>query len=421
MSLSKYAFIIAIFCGSMLVGCSTNTIATKIEQIEKVESWTSPFWGYNTPKIVRNDKGELWTVSFMGKYGEEKAQIIKRDISGVWHKGKLFDRLYQPSMLFLDPEGRLNYIQNSQHEPMSHYRSANDENLNDFALVARGNGVEDGRGWYTGVGIHDSTMYLSYVTLTYDLFLTWKHVSDTSWHTAILLEPGLVDTTSGNHAWLYPRFIFNEGKGYITVSSCVDGSKYNTYDEVHLVTFSLANPAEFTKEIAFDGTVGYTSYSFDAIVTSNDKVVCGFNAGKYKYGEKKPDALAEGIYVAVKDKNGSVWNRYTVDEHSGSISLYEGADRLLYALIIRGSWDVETQVMLKQSADNGKTWTIRENNVLKDRPDIKNAFFGQILHAQSGSSASNGIDGVFSNPADTKPTKGMYSFDMLYLHIDLPN
>jgi hypothetical protein len=305
MSIFKCLLLFEIIFGIVFAGCSTVSITSKVETFDNVKAWASPYWGYNAPKIVRNAQGELWTVSFMGKYGEEKARIMKRDVTGKWHKGKLFDHLYQPSMLFLDYEGRLNYIQNSQYDSISHYRSVDNENLNNFQLVARGNGVEDGRGWYVGTGINDSTMYLSYVTLQYDLYLTWKKITDTEWHKAVLIESGKVDTVSGNHSWLYPRFNFHNNKGFITVSSTVDGSKYNTYDKVRLVTFSLSNPSEFTKEIVFDGTVGYYSYSYDAIITSNEKIVCGFSASIYKYGEKKKDIIPEGLYVSVKDINSS--------------------------------------------------------------------------------------------------------------------
>ena len=56
-------------------------------------------------------------------------------------------------MIFLDHEGRLNLIQNSETEPVHQFRSTDDDNLNNFKLVASGNGLDDGRGWYVGVGV----------------------------------------------------------------------------------------------------------------------------------------------------------------------------------------------------------------------------------------------------------------------------
>ena len=400
-------------------GCTSSNSAATIETFGAVQSWTSPYWGYNAPKIIRNEKGEIWTVIFMGKYGEQKAQIMKRDVSGIWHKGKIFDQLYQPGMLFLDNEGRINYIQNSQYDPIEHYRSSDAENLNNFSLVSRGNGVQDGRGWYVGVGIHESVIYLSYVTLQYDLFLTWKNVTDSSWHEAILIEPGLIDTASGNHSWLYPRFNFKGDKGYITVSGTVDGSKYNTYDKVHLATFSLGNPAEFTKEIVFNGTVGYYSFSYDAIITSTNKFICGYNAGKYRYGDNRENVTPEGIYVSIKDIAGSAWTMSQVDDHTGGIALHEGNDGTLYALITRGSWDSDSKIVLKKSSDAGSTWETIDTNVVRNIPHAQHPFFAQIVHSHSGSMPGAGINGVFSNHANVNVKDGLYDFELLYVHIDL--
>jgi hypothetical protein len=131
----------------------------KVETIDTAPAWASPCWGYNAPKILRNEQGEMWAVNFFGKYGgHEQSRILKRTKDGRWLKGATFDSLYQPSMIFLDNEGRVNYIQNSQTLPIRHYRSTDSENLNHFSLVASGNGISDGRGWYVGAAVHVTTM-----------------------------------------------------------------------------------------------------------------------------------------------------------------------------------------------------------------------------------------------------------------------
>ena len=43
------------------------------------------------------------------------------------------------------------------------------------------------------------------------------------------------------------------------------------------------------------------------MITTNDKIVCGFDAGKHRYGEKRKDILSEGIYVAMRDIKSSKW------------------------------------------------------------------------------------------------------------------
>lgn len=394
----------------------------KVDIIDTAAAWASPCWGYNTPKILRNQVGEMWAVNFFGKYGgHERARILKRTKEGGWVKGATFDSLYQPSMIFLDDEGRLNYIQNSQTLPIRHYRSTDGENLNHFALVASGNGIPDGRGWYVGVAVHGKTMYMAYVTLVYDLYYTWKSITDSAWHPAVLVEAGVVDTALGNHSWLYPRFTFFGDRGYITASSTVDGSKENTYDKVCMASFLLNAPEKFEKEVVYDGAVGYYSYCYDTVITPDSLILCGFNAGRYKYGPKRTDILPAGLYIASRKVGTSKWEIHHVDEGDGGLALHWGPKDGLYAVVTRGSWDKENQTLLKRSTDSGKTWTTEVENIMSGYPGIRHQFFAQALRPGSGSA----IDGstlysLLTNHESVKPVDGLFSFDLLLLSITLP-
>jgi hypothetical protein len=392
-----------------------------VDVIDSTKAWASPCWGYNAPKIVRNAKGEMWVVSWGGKYGgHERARILKRTVDGRWHRGAEFDSLYQPSMIFLDGEGRLNYVQNAQYLPIRHYRSTDEENLNNFSLVSTGNGIPDGRGWYVGLAVHGKTMYMAYVTLQYDLYYTWKRIQDAAWHPAVLVEPGVVDTAKGNHSWLYPRFNFFGDRGYITVSSTVDGSKYNTYDKVCMVTFSLDNPEKFEKEIVYDGAVGYYSYCYDSIVTPDSMIVCAFNAGRYRYGEKRSDILPAGLYVATRKTTAKEWSIHRVDEADGGLTLHWQPGDGLYAMVTRGSWDMDNTSLLKRSADYGASWSTACKDVMASHPEMKHQFFAQALRSGSGSVlGEDTIYTLMTNHAKNEPVDGLYDFAILLISISL--
>jgi len=392
-----------------------------VDVIDKAAAWASPCWGYNAPKILRNQNGEMWAVNFFGKYGgHEQARILKRTRGGQWLKGAIFDSLYQPSMIFLDEEGRLNYLQNSQTLPIRHYRSTDSENLNHFALVASGNGIPDGRGWYVGVAVHGNRMYMAYVTLVYDLYYTWKDIKEATWHPAVLVEPGVVDTGLGNHSWLYPRFTFFGDRGYITASSTVDGSKQNTYDKVCMASFSLITPENFEKEVVYDGAVGYYSYCYDTVITPDSLILCGFNAGRYKYGPTRTDILPAGLYMASRKIGTKKWAVNHVDEGDGGLAFHWRPNDGLYALVTRGSWDKENQTLLKKSTDGGKTWTTVVENIMAGYTGIHHQFFAQALRPGSGSA----IDGdtfysLLTNHASVTPADGLFNFDLLLLSIKL--
>ena len=421
------AVILAVALLTGIVECVTpvpekeSQPAVSIERVDTALAWASPCWGYNAPKIVRNASGEMWAVNFFGKYGgHERARILKRTTDGRWIKGAEFDSLYQPSMIFLDGQGRLNYVQNSQYLPIRHYRSTDNENLNNFALVATGNGIPDGRGWYVGVAVHDGRMYMAYVTLSYDLFYTWKDISSPAWHPAILVEPGVVDTAKGNHSWLYPRFVFTESHGFITTSSTVDGSKQNTYDKVCLVTFPIASPEQFSKEVVYDGAVGYYSYCYDVVATPDGTLMCGFNAGRYKYGQKRDDVLPAGLYVAMRKAGQAAWAIHRVDEGDGGMALFWGPDDGLYALVTRGSWDKENHTLLKKSTDQGKTWMTVVEDVMAGYPTHQHQFFAQGLRRDSGSALDEtSFHVLLTDHESVKPVDGLYSFDLLHVSIRL--
>ena len=418
--------ILAFACAVTFLGTGEGRAGDKFPLItttviDSTDAWASPCWGYNAPKIVRNSLGEMWVVNWGGKYGgHERARILKRTAGGQWLRGAEFDSLYQPSMIFLDDEGRLNYVQNSQTLPIRHYRSTDNENLKNFSLVASGNGLADGRGWYVGVAVQGKRMYLAYVTLTYDLYFTWKGIEEPEWHKAILVEPGVVDTARGNHSWLYPRFTFFGERGYITASSTVDGSKQNTYDKVCMVSFPVKEPSRFEKEVVYDGAVGYYSYSYDTVITPDSLILCGFNAGRYKYGPTRPDILPAGLYVASRKVNQREWSVRPLDEGDGGLAFHLRPNDGIYAIVTRGSWDKENQTLLKKSTDGGQTWTTLSDNLMEGHPEFKHQFFAQALRTSSGSVAEGDtLYTLLTNHASAKPVDGLYSFDLLMLTITL--
>ena len=404
---------------SGFAGTQKDSPKVNVETIASTQSWVSPAWGYNAPKIVRNRKGEIWALNFTGRYPESNVQLFKRSASGGWAGGKIFPGNYQPAMIFLDHEGRLNLIQNSETQPVRQFRSTDDQNLNNFKLVASGNGLEDGRGWYVGVGVRGPTVYMSYITLSYDLYLTWKGVNDPVWHKPVILNRGEVNKVTGNKSWLYPRFYFHRDRGYIAVSGTVDGTTHNTYNTIHLISFPLRNPDRFKTEAVYEGPGGYYTYCFDMIVTPDGSIMCAFTTGKHKYGPELASALPVGLYVAVKRPTEQKWNIHPIDDHYGTVSLNYSTSGRLYAVITRGWADEENKCLLKVSPDWARTWRIVNDDIFSSRPDVKRPFYLQTAHAQSGSSVGNLVLGLLTNQHLPAPVDGVNTFDLLQIQISM--
>lgn len=401
------------------VGGPDDSVKVKVETVTSSLSWVSPGWGYNAPKVVRNEKGEIWVLNFFGRYPESSAQVFKRQADGTWTPGKIFPKIYQPAMIFLDREGRLNLIQNSETDPIRQFRSMDGQNLNSFTLIASGNGLEDGRGWYVGIGVHGSTLYMSYITLEYNLYLTWKRVDDSVWHKPVVLNRGEVNKVSGNKSWLYPRFYFRGDAAYIAVSGTVDGTAHNTYNSIHLIRFPLRNPERFKTEAVYEGPVGYYTYCFDMIATPDGSIMCGFTTGKHKYGPEQASALPLGLYVAVKRRGTRKWEIHRIDDHYGSVSLNYSSSGGLYAVVTRGWADEENKSLLKKSSDHGRTWKTLNADIFSPQPEIRRPFFLQTSHEQSGSVVKNLILGLLTNLHSPEPADGLYRFDLLQLQIPM--
>jgi hypothetical protein len=130
--------------------------------------------------------------------------------------------------------------------------------------------------------------------------------------------------------------------------------------------------------------------------------------------------LPAGIYAAVRNVGQSSWSMYNVDDHDGGVALHRTPDGAIYAVITRGSWDAENQTVLKKSTDGGKTWTLVTDNVCASRPDVHHQFFLQTMRAQRGSKGENTLYGMMTNHASATPVDGLYSFEMMFLSIQLP-
>lgn len=401
---------------ALTTGCSSGDLNLKMETITQAETWASPMWGYHTPKIVRNNSGECWTIVMNGSYPDADMQIFKRTLEGNWVAGYKFEDHYQPGMLFLDSSDRLNVILNAQDRPIEHWRSTDQENRDNFELVAKGNGLPDGRGWYVGVGVRDDRVMMAYITLEYEAYFTHKLVLDTSWAPAILIHEGYPDP-KGNHSLLYTGFEYTPEHTFIYGSYCVDGSVHNTYRDIVLKRFPNGHPEAIESETVFAGDSGYYAYAYDIIADPKlDRVYIAHSAGIHSYGKVVPDVPEEGLYVS-HGRFGEQWTLSKVMSGKGCLTLHLDRDSgHLYALCSSGGWDEVNVLHMFRSEDEGHTWVDVSSTELPAMPeDLLHPYFVQnITHASGSVFDQPGF--VFSNTKEGKTDDGLYQFDIQILH-----
>ncbi|MBN2090743.1 hypothetical protein JW964_14115 [candidate division KSB1 bacterium] len=401
----------------VIFNCSNSTPEAQIEIVTTSQCWVSPCWGTNAPKIVRNSAGQIWAVGLSGSYPDANTQLFKRIDDNTWQPGKIFEKTYQPSQICLDNEGYLNVITNSQTSPVKHYRSTDIENLQNFELIASGNGQDDGRGWYVGVGISDNRIYMAYITLDYDFWLTWKEIQDSTWHPPVLVYDGFPDP-GGNHALLYPKFYFSKNKGYILASHCSDGSTYNFKDKVFLITFSPEQPEDFSIDHVYEGHKGYGAFGYDLLVNNEGTIFCAYHAGKHYYGHEIEDAVAPGIYISVKKSEKDDWEQFQIHDSVGNVALFSGKGGDIYALINEGDWENTQRIMLKKSVDDGERWEMLNENILSPNSEMKHPNNFQTINMANGSTV-NGLQALFSNRHPEKTADSLYTFDLIFLQLNI--
>ena len=404
-------------------------IHVEVELVDSVNCWCSPLWGHNAPKIVEGMNGEAYVALFSGEYPEANVQILKRTIGGVWERGRTFRGAYQPSLLFVDGEGFLNVIQNSQTKPLVHFRSTDKKNLENFETVAEGNGQEDGRGWYVGAGVRGDTVYMAYITLSYDLFLTWKHVSASRWNTAVLIHKGSVDAVKGNHSWTRPRLQFSGDTGIFVVNETSDGSVKNSYNAVQLVTFTLSDPRRFTTECIVRVPQGFGAYSSDLAVTQDGWMHCVIERNPRIYDSPFTLDGETGVFVYSRPVGGTTWtaSRTFAAVSDGGLFLHEGGTVTALRVVksappddgIRkdlsnrsdpGSWEAV------QSRDHGVTWSTPPGS--SSHIVLTNPSHIQLMTGASSWSGKHGTQGIFEDNRGSLPGTKLSRYGLYYFRIN---
>jgi hypothetical protein len=414
MNMKKH-LLLGLFIAFILLACKESEQPAQLYKITHVESWGTPFWGYHTPKIVQNAAGIQWSLSMEGEYPDTDDQLFRKLPGGEWEPGFIFKAHYQPGMLFLDGSGRVNLILNHQTGPIEHWRSTDDTNLDNFELVASGNGMEDKKGYYIGVGIVDDTIYMSYIAMDYMAYITTKAVLDTSWAAPIVIEEGY-PSDKGNHGLVYSGFEFRGHHAVVVGSYSVDGSVHNTYSRIMLKTFPLDDLSDLHSETIFQGDSGYYSFGYDVVLDSrNDDIYVAHSAGIHSYGEPIETTPDSGLYVTV-GKVGGPWEMHKVISGKGSIALHlDEKNDALYAICSTGGWFTPNELIMLRSADRGKSWEDVSDVLLPKLPEsLVHPYFVQTISSKSGSTFDKPVF-VFNDMYDKKTADSLYIFDLYSL------
>lgn len=392
---------------------SADTLKISIEEIDTLHTWCSPLWGHHAPKIAVNAAGNYYVLKFSGSYPSAQVCLMERGIDGIWKTRKQFEGAYQPSLVLMDNEGSINVIQNSQSEPILHLRSSGSGQPSSFEVVSKGNGLDDGRGWYVGAGVNRDTIYMSYITLSYGLHLTWKAIRDTVWHKPALVHSGSVDLKKGNHSWTRPKFGFYGDYGYFVVNETSDGSMKNSYNAVYCVRFLLNDPSKFETECIDSVPMGYGAFSFDFAISPNGDIVCVYGKGDSLYFSGKKEKVPDkGLYIAMRRSTGGSWKKVSVFDRSGEACVFFGQNDELCMLRLEaetprraGEKNIPENPYEQQSGSMNAKWKARVshdggtswNDAVVLGPDTRFVKPSHMQLAETNQKKDGRVTGVFED------------------------
>lgn len=367
--------------GAVAGGGYAGEAQAVVVEVARGESWVSPYWGYNTPKIVCDGKA-YYTAGLWGMNPAEAEGVLYKCEEARWREGAHLPGIYQPATLVLDAQGRLVIAYTRKGRPARFLRSKTPGNIAEFDELPAPPDMSNA--YYIGVAIRAETLFLAYlVDPAYTMYLTSLDLGALRWSPSVVLCEGQVQQKPKT-AWTYPILAPTEKGLHFVASNSPDGGEGNTYNQVWYLFFPSAASQPTVRELVADCPVGYTAYAMDMLVDAADTVHVALLWNHRVYGEPlPPDAPPEGAYHARRDPKSGQWHRSRLAPFSYT-GFFEDRDGLLALTAQRGT------VVPLQWTGADQSW--RELPALCDVARIPaGPSFIDVLSRYSGSDLSRGL------------------------------
>jgi hypothetical protein len=301
----RFAFLLVLPV-SVLAQPSTGINLT-LTEIDRGHSWVSPYWGYNTPKIVC-DGQSYYTAGLWGATPEEAEGVVYKFEDGAWRPGKRLEGIYQPATLLLDEYNRLIVVYTRKDKPFVLLRGKRSRQIDEFETLPAPPDMPNA--YYIGMAIHEGVLSLAYIVEpTYSMYYTQLDLETMEWLPSIVLQEGQVKRKPKT-AWTYPILKPDATGTHIVASNCPDGGEGNTYNEVHYVYLWRDSPRRPVRELVARAPVGHNAYALDMHVDRMRSVHVVYMWNRHVYGEPLPAGRpSAGTYHSVRDGLSRQWRR----------------------------------------------------------------------------------------------------------------
>ena len=312
----------------------------QVIEVARGHSWVSPYWGYNTPKVVCDGEA-YYTAGLWGPYGGASGALYQYS-RGAWRKGASLPGIYQPATLLLDRQGRLIVVYTRQRKPLRLLRGKKPGGIDSFEELSPPPDMRNA--YYIGVAIREDTLFLVYLMdPDYSVYLARLDLSTLAWTPSVLVQQGQTESKPKT-AWTYPVLYPTDAGLHLVASNCPDGGDGNTYNEVWHVFYPHGSREESSRERVAQCPMGHLAYALDMVVDDAGRVHVLYFWNRHVYGHPLPDGSPEeGTYHAWRDPDSGAWtrNRFSEPVYAG---FFQGEAGLVACKVHQGGiarfrWD----------------------------------------------------------------------------------
>lgn len=293
----------------LTIGVLMSSIAagqnSKMNEIARGHSWVSPYWGYNTPKIVF-DGSSYFTTGLWGTDPDQSHGVVYGYEGTSWQEGMQLPDIYQPATLALDPDRRLLVVYARKGKPVCVLRSISPGNIREFEDLPSPPDMTEA--YYIGIAIKGNSLYLAHLAgTTNNMYITSLDLGSRKWTSSLLVSEGKTGPKP-RVAWTYPILQADDAALHLVASNAPDGGEGNTYNEVWYVRMPLVPDRIVSKEKVAECPMGYLAYATDMTVEKASGAVHVAMMFNHKvYGEDRPLSEPEGTYHARRDPESGQW------------------------------------------------------------------------------------------------------------------
>jgi hypothetical protein len=276
------------------------------QEIARTETWVSPLWGYNTPKIAYD--GQEWFAAGMRSADTKSGEaLVYRNGGGGWKELAALPGPYQPPTVGVDGTGRLLVAYTRLNAPVRLMRSTTRANGGAFDALPAPPGMENA--YYIGMGVKGALLWLAWIDAPDNTTRIARLDAEKGlWTTPTVLMAGQTKEKPKT-AWVYPiLYPARDGGLHFAASNAPDGGEGNTYNEVWYLHFPKGVLEPDIRERVAGTVMGTVCFCTDLAEDEQGQPHLAFMHNMHVYGGPLPaGAGMPGLWHARRGNDARGW------------------------------------------------------------------------------------------------------------------